>query len=265
MKSDGTRPTGTVFFITGGDIRAKAREWQFVGVKARLAKSGVGAVVTNVPPAGRDGILGILAGSADVVPAQYGAYLPGSICDHLTSYAAVFDSGYQTKLTAWIEAGATVSAGTITEPTSRWTKFPSAWVYAHYANGCTAIESMYQAVSCPLQLLIVGEPLACPWAPEAAMTLSGLEKEEVSGVIRVSAEVRTTSERMFTRHVFLLDGRTIPGAAGVKAKQEKEGNTIEIDTTTIPAGRHTIRAVAYGAGSVRAQVFAEREIKVGRR
>ena len=39
--------------------------------------------------------------------------------------------------------------------------------------GCTLIESLYQAVRCPLQLLPVGEPLASPWRREFGLRLAG--------------------------------------------------------------------------------------------
>lgn len=267
VKSDRTRPTGTVYFVTGGDIRSKAREWQFPVAQQKLLTMGVASVITNNLPSGRTNILGMIVGLADLVPRQFGRFLPGSIADHLTSFAGDFQTSAQTKLSAWIEAGATVSAGTVVEPLALWTKFPCAWVYVHYATGCTAIESLYQGVSCPLQLLFVGEPLACPWAPVASVTLAGLEAATVSGIVSVKANVASRGDRAFPRCVFLLDGRTIPGALGIKATQAGNGNAIEIDTSSLSGGPHVLRAVAYSTGSVHLQVFTEKTfvVKNGKR
>lgn len=261
-KSDRTRPPGTVYFLTGEDIRAGARAWQFPAAQLRLSEMGVAAVITNSVPPGRTNVLGMLVGRADVVPRQFGQFLPGSMADHLTSSAADFQNAGQTKLTAWIEAGVAVSSGTVTEPMALWTKFPNAWTYVHYASGCTAIESLYQGVSCPLQILFVGEPLACPWAPDASLSLGGLEDAAAARTISVRANVTSRADRLFVRYMFLLDGRTIPGAPGVKAVQAGSGSSIELDTTTISNGTHTLRAVAYSTGSVRGQVFAEKAFTV---
>ena len=262
VKSDRTRPTGTVYFVTGGDIRSKAREWQFPVAKQRLLTMGVASVVTNSMPPGQTNILGMMVGLADLVPRQFGRFLQGSIADHLTSCAADFQTPVQTKLAAWIEAGVAVSSGTVVEPMALWTKFPCAWIYVHYATGCTAIESLYQGVSCPLQLLFVGEPLACPWAPDASMTLTGLEATVVSGIVAVRASVASRADRTFSRCMFLLDGRTIPGASGIKATQAGGGNAIEIDTSSLSNGPYVLRAVAYSTGSVHSQVFTEKAFVV---
>ena len=263
VQSDRTHPRGTIYFVTGEDIRAKARSWQFEAASDRLSQMGVASVITNATPHGKTNILGMLVGLANVAPLQYGRFLPGSMADHLTSCAGDFKNKAQTKLTAWIDAGAGASAGTVTEPKAIWMKFPSAWTYVHYAAGCTAIESLYQGVSCPLQILLVGEPLACPWAPDASVELFGLDGEVLTGSVLIRADVTAKKyDRSFVRYAFLLDGRTIPGVEGIKAAQARNSNTIEIDTSSLPNGSHTLRVVAYSSGSVRSQVFVEKAFVV---
>lgn len=255
VEADRTSPSGTVYFVRSDDARSRCREWQFTAAAKELAGMGLRADVGTNYPAGRSDILGLMAGSASVEPSRYGTYVPGSMADHLTSAAGAFDSAGQTKLTAWIEAGATASAGTVTEPYTAWTKFPNAWLYAYAVSGCTVIESYYQAIRCPLQILLVGDPLCEPWAPKAEMALRGLQGgATVSGTIRVEAEVRGPTGAAYGKTAFLLDDRVARGTAG--------GATLEVDTKQLAEGAHTLRAVGYLNGMVRNQVFREVRFEV---
>jgi len=243
--ADGTSPDGTVYFVTGDDVRSKAREWQFASAAAGLRRMGVKAVVTNGFPRDTESILGIMAGTPTVEPAVAGHYRPGAMADHLTSAAAVFDQASQTKLSRWIAAGATASAGTVCEPMSYWSKFPHARFYHHYRMGCTMIESFYQAVRAPLQLMIVGEPLAAPWAPAATARIAGIADGEVLTEPRaIDLHIQTPRGTHYTRFVYLVDGRILG-----------EGLTFTLDPSGLEPGPHELRAVAYQVGFVRSQVF----------
>ena len=156
LDSDGTMPKGTIYFVTSGDIRSKARQWQYSAAQNRLAELGVKAVITDKFPTGMQDIMGLMMGTATVDADQGNHYLPGCMAEHFTSAAGVFDGDGQTKLSAWIKAGVTASAGAVTEPFALWTKFPSAQFFVHYASGCTMMESFYQAIKSPLQMVIVG-------------------------------------------------------------------------------------------------------------
>jgi len=92
--------------------------------------------------------------------------VPGAFAEHLTSFAATFDTPGQTKLTEWIDAGAAGSVGTVTEPYSLWTKFPMAVVFERYLAGNTLLEALSQSIASPYQSLIVGDPLCRPWGKE---------------------------------------------------------------------------------------------------
>jgi uncharacterized protein (TIGR03790 family) len=249
--SDGTFPTGTVYFVTGKDIRSECRQWQFPRVAKDLAAMAVDAVVTDKPPAGRTGILGVMMGAASVRPGPGNRFLPGAMAEHLTSAGAVFRSPDQTKLTAWIEAGATAPAGAVPEPFAIWTKFPHASFFTHYAWGCTMLESFYGSVRCPMQILPVGDPLASPWAPKGEVRIRGPGEEAVAGVVTITADAVSDPPHHYPRFLFLIDGRV--------AGRE---HTLTLDTTKIPNGRHTLRAVAYGAGLIRTQLYRETALVV---
>ncbi|MBA4387003.1 MAG: hypothetical protein C0404_03415 [Verrucomicrobia bacterium] len=246
VASDFSAPTGTVYFVTSKDVRSQCREWEFPAVKKELSSKGVQSVITGEFPVAGKGIAGLMMGLAAVEPGKDNVYLPGSMAEHLTSAAAMFGSPDQTKLSVWIGAGAAASCGTVVEPMSIWAKFPHARFFVHYAAGCTMMESFFQSVQCPLELLIVGEPLARPWAPRAELTLSGLEKERVAGTISVRAAVDSKGSDLYGSYMYLVDGRV----AGLKQQ-------LELDTRTLKDGPHLLRCVAYRSAPVKVQVFKE--------
>jgi hypothetical protein len=64
-----------------------------------------------------------------------------------------------------LEAGATASYGTVSEPCSHWQTFPHpAVLLRHYAAGNSAIEAYWNSVAWPTEGLFIGAPLAAPTA-----------------------------------------------------------------------------------------------------
>lgn len=93
-------------------------------------------------------------------------WVPGALADHLTSFGGQTDraSGQSTVLD-WIDAGATASHGTVSEPCNHLQKFPHPQLLLlHYLQGSTALEAYWKSVAWPRQGLFVGEPLAAPFA-----------------------------------------------------------------------------------------------------
>jgi uncharacterized protein (TIGR03790 family) len=103
-----------------------------------------------------------------VLPAGIAAldWVPGALADHLTSYGGLLDAvDGQTPATAWLEAGATASYGTVSEPCNHLQKFPHPQVLLlHYLQGATALEAYWKSVAWPQQGVFIGEPLAAPFA-----------------------------------------------------------------------------------------------------
>jgi len=234
---------------------------EFPDAQRRLWSLGVTAVITNAVPPGQTNILGIWWAWLMLPRNSSGSSFQGASWITLPCRRRFRQQGTDEALRL-DRRGAAVSSGTVTEPMAKWAKFPCAWTYVHYASGCTAIESLYQGVSCPLQTLFVGEPLACPWAPDASLNLTGLEAIAAAGNVSVKANVASRAARSFVRYMFLLDGRVIPARQESKATQAGNGNTIEIAVSSLADGTHALRAVAYSSGSVRGQVFAEKTFVV---
>lgn len=255
--SDHTAPSGLVCLITNNDVRTKCRLWQFPAVVRELREAGVPAVITNDLPSDGRPLAGVLHGLTVIDLPKTPAFLPGCMAEHLTSFGAVFEHNSQTKLTAWLRAGATASAGTITEPMAIWSKFPHARYFVHAAAGNTVMECFYQSIRCPLQILPVGEPLAAPWQPAARLTLGGLPANGLLGApTTVTASVQSGTGAAFNRFLFLLDDRTI--------RPVGPSPEVTLRPAGLAPGPHTLRAVAYAVGLVRYQVFAERLFQVER-
>lgn len=107
------------------------------------------------------------------VPAPLGSeWLPGALADHLTSFGGQLDQppGHgQMNILDWIDAGATASYGTVSEPCNHLQKFPHPQVLIQaYAQGVSALEAYWHSVAWPAQGAFVGEPLAAPFAPVQA-------------------------------------------------------------------------------------------------
>ena len=254
--ADGTQPTAPIWFVTNGDVRVQARAWQFADAAHELQQLGVAVQRTDEPPRQAGDLGGLMLGQRLIEPERYGRLVPGAAADHLTSFAAHFHVADQSKLTAWLTHGAAVASGTVVEPTAAWSKFPQARLFAHAARGCTWLEAYAQAVRCPLELLVVGDPLCAPFAPPRPVSLALLSESPdaaVSNQIEFSAApLRAEAGRTFD-FLYLLDGRTLPKA---------QGGRISLDTRSLSDGWHELRVVTYEAGGVRHQAFATRGFRV---
>ena len=91
-------------------------------------------------------------------------FLPGALADHLTSTGGDLLGSTQMSSLRWLEAGATASYGSVTEPCNHWQKFPNSIVLlGQYLRGNTAIEAYWKSVAWPAQGVFIGEPLAAPY------------------------------------------------------------------------------------------------------
>src|ERR1039457_3255562 len=80
---------------------------------------------------------------------------------------------------AFINAGAAGSYGTVTEPTGSPQKFPDPQNYFYQARGFSLAECYYQSLYAPYEGLIVGDPLAAPFAQTAAGRWGGVASNAV--------------------------------------------------------------------------------------
>ncbi|HMP96674.1 MAG TPA: hypothetical protein PKA51_07115 [Kiritimatiellia bacterium] len=264
--TDASQPSASVFFDVHDDIRSTTRQWQFEPANRELTPLGILAHAGAEPSRTRTALMGVMAGRAIIHAPDFGALTSGAYADHLTSFGAIFDTSEQTKITEWLRHGAAGTAGTVTEPgsltvpTLLWPKFPTARLFVHYGAGCTLIESLYQSVRSPLQLLPMGDALAAPWAKPPGITLISMADDEdkpLSGKAEFMASTWGGFGQAPPVTVFLLDGRPV----------QHPGNQplLGFDTTRLYDGHHELRVIAYANESVRHQGFAIREFSVRNR
>jgi len=218
VKADFSQPEGTVIFVTNEDIRTKTRLWQYHNAKSRLDDKNIPVEMISSVTKPPSRILGIMAGTANLNTKRYASGLvPGAFADHLTSFAANFDTSDQTKLTQWLDAGAAASLGTVTEPYTIWTKFPEAAFFERYLRGNTLLEAMMQSLASPYQSLLVGDPLCRPWAAE----LENLElKTSWTGTTMTIQAIGVPKGSATSMHLFV---------DGVRVKGDGPQWTLEVD------------------------------------
>jgi hypothetical protein len=252
--ADGTRPAGTVYLMTNGDVRTTTRSGPFPAVVKALTALGVKAeIASGMLPQGRRDVAGLTAGTPSFDwPASRSAILPGAICENLTSFGGIFTpSAGQTPLSEFLRAGAAGSSGTVIEPFSLQPKFPHPSVHVHYARGASLAEAFYQSVQAPYQLLVVGDPLCQPWAVVPAVEVVTAADSQVlaPGVVlsgTVELEPRATvAGGTADRFEMFVDG--------LRVAQAGLGDRLTLDTTSMADGHHELRVVAIAATPVETQ------------
>jgi uncharacterized protein (TIGR03790 family) len=254
FKSDYRGPRKGIYFLTSDDVRSKCREWQYAPAEAELKQRGIEAVITTNFPAGAENVMGLLMGAEKVNPSSIKSFAPGAMAEHLTSWSAEFQKP-QTKTTAWLSAGATASAGAVVEPYSNPNKFPSARFFVHYTAGCTMLESFYQSIACPLQNLLLGDPLAKPYAVPLAVKILGAEHPMRDATYFAQASCRVPNVQFL--YSFLLDG--------VEIRELSEENSVQIQLSKLADGYHELRAVTRIKHLVQFGVSVDKAFTVNRK
>jgi uncharacterized protein (TIGR03790 family) len=253
--ADGSRPKGTMYFMTNGDVRTTTRGGAFPAIVAALNTLGVNAEIATGPlPERKADVAGLMAGTPTFNwRASNSAIVPGAICENLTSFGGIFTaSAGQTPLSEFLRAGAAGSSGTVTEPFALQEKFPHASLQVHYARGASLIEAFYQSVSSPYQLIVVGDPLCQPWATipsvEVVSTADSKVLEPgtvVSGTLELEPRVSGAGPDGADRFELYVDG--------IRVAQAGLGEKLVFDTVAVADGHHELRLVAISATPVATQ------------
>ncbi len=233
QRSDYRGMRSGINFVMSDDVRSKCREWQYYPAVNELKQRGITAVVTTNFPAGVENVMGIMMGAETVEPSTVGSFAPGAMAEHLTSWSAEFQKP-QTKMTEWLKAGATGSAGAVVEPYSNPNKFPSARFFAHYVSGCTMLESFHQSIACPLQSLLLGDPMAKPYAVPLSVNILGADNIENDFTYLAMPKCQVQNATFL--YSFLLDGKEI--------QEVSPDNSVRIRLLKLADGYHELRAVA---------------------
>jgi len=184
LVADASRPAGEGWLVRTSDVDRSVRWNDFAGLPAAWAgalalnyvDNGAGPAAANAL-SGKSGVLFYLTGLASVPQLATLEFSPGALADTLTSTGGLLPTGGgQMPITAWLDAGATASYGTVEEPCNLTQKFSRASVLIdQYWRGATAIEAYWKAVQRPGQGLFVGEPLAQPFRDAPGFSIVGDE------------------------------------------------------------------------------------------
>lgn len=174
--SDFTFPTQTVSLAKSSDLSRNIRYQTFDNAVFNTRLRGNYSVVrTNSDsPYGQSNLLGYENGLYQF-SILANAFAPGAMADSLTSYGGIiFEPIDHTTLLTFLQAGAAGAYGTVVEPCAYLAKFPDPQNYFYQARGFGLAECYYQSLTNPYQGLIVGEPLAAPFAVPANGSWNGL-------------------------------------------------------------------------------------------
>ena len=173
--ADGAPEPAMVYLAATPDAARNVRERLFPPAGPVPGVAGLAVARVNseaLPPLRRTLIY--QTGLARVPAPLGGEWLPGALADHLTSFGGQLDRPAgegQTNILDWIDAGATASYGTASEPCNHPQKFPHPQrLVQAYAQGVSALEAYWHSVAWPAQGVFVGEPLAAPFAPSPLPT-----------------------------------------------------------------------------------------------
>ncbi|MEO5882158.1 MAG: TIGR03790 family protein [Caldimonas sp.] len=165
VRADERWPDGKAYLINTRDGSRNVRAEGYERVKAILGSAYPIEQVDADALEGRTDVMFQFTGVARVASLAGNRFADGAIADHLTSFGgALLPGGGQTTALEWLQAGATGSYGTSSEPCNYRAKFPEIGVVmARYLAGETLVEAYWKSVLMPGQGVFVGDPLTRPF------------------------------------------------------------------------------------------------------
>jgi uncharacterized protein (TIGR03790 family) len=267
--SDGTFPSAPVYLAKGPDY---ARNIRYALADNAVFENRVQGALTMerteaTGPAGFGTILGFQSG-AYAYGVSGASFVPGGFADNLTSYGGILfqDNSSQLNLLALLAAGASGSYGTVVEPCAYLEKFPSPMAYFYQARGFNLAESYYQSLTNPYQGILVGEPLAAPFAKvgHGSWTLPGTPQATLSGNASLAAEFTAADPSRPLQQVDLfLDGQWIQTLTNVSPSQNN-GLAVTLNGVehiyTVPQNA-SLKTIAAGIAATINQKSGQTKIK----
>lgn len=246
VASDGTHPTGTVYYMQTTDAaRSGPRHGTYPGTVAEIQALGDNAVhlMANLP-IGQHDALGIMTGFASInIDMADFTFLPGAFADHLTSFGATFDNSQQTKVSEWIRKGASGTFGTVQEPCNYPDKFPHARLHLFYHQGLPLGAAAFRSLKAfPVQGLLLGDPLTNPFdtIPTASVSVTpGVGTATIA--LTTSTTKPGTPDPIFAR-VFV---------DGVFTGVVINNSTAPLNTSTLADGYHEVLVAVQDSSPVK--------------
>src|SRR5437016_12963406 len=127
-------------------------------------------------------------------------------------------------LQACMNAGAAGSYGTVTEPCNYFEKFPSPQAFFYQLRGFNLAESYYQSVTNPYQGVVVGEPLAAPFArPATGAWINPPDNALLSGITNLAVQFTAADSNLPIGQVdVFLDGNILQTLTNIPPAQNNK-------------------------------------------
>jgi uncharacterized protein (TIGR03790 family) len=175
IAADSSFPGGRAVLMSTTDRARNVRATHFEQTVEELGDVFPIEVLAADAITAREHVLFFFTGLAKVPGIETLRFAPGALADHLTSFGGQLTDSSQMSALRWLEAGATASYGTVTEPCNHPQKFPlPAVAMFFYAGGATAIEAYWKSVAWPGEGVFIGEPLSRPFAMQASERSPGV-------------------------------------------------------------------------------------------
>lgn len=264
---DSTFPDASFWFTYTNDVRTNPRFPQLGDTLLWLKKTESDAeiIFSNMPNSKSGPCAGLMLGVADIpIDERKWSFVPGAISENLTSLSAKFDTPAQTKITKLLHAGAAMSCGPVFEPYNLPFKFPHAMMYGFYASGVSAIEAFYLSIRSPYQVLILGDPLAQPFAQSPVdWVVISQESSEVP-----SQESETRQIQVQRRSLPLAKRGTETRAMefffeGNLVRRSPVINRVNLSVPQEVSGAVELRSVLVGSGPIRARASHSQWLDLG--
>lgn len=262
--ADFSKPIGTFYFQGNKGVRADTRKKFFEPtIKALKDLGHQGEISTKIVPTKKADILGCVIGTDKVFwDKSRSEILPGAICEHLTSLGGYMDlirgkfdlQKQQTPATEHLRFGAAGSCGAVVEPYAIAEKFPHPFIHVHYVRGSSLGEAFYQSIFCPYQILVLGDPLCRPWAPDLNFQ-AALQNENISKGDPVRIQLQGSIRTRFKQIRTYVDG--------VEKPNEISGDRIEIQTKGLSSGQHQLRVAGVDASPIQHQGIGDLSFAIG--
>ena len=251
VANDFAFPTQTVFLAESpGDRLRNLRQYLFDDAIIETLLRGASNIVrTNVDnPNGLGPAMGYEGGN-QTVSLNASTFVSGAMADNLTSFSGfLLENSGHTDALDFLNAGATASYGTIIEPCAFFQKFPSPRNFFYQSRGFSIAECYYQSVTNPYQGILIGEPLAAPFAAPASGNWSGLaENALLVGTTNFSLNLQGADATRPIQQVDLFVDGVLAHTVTNIAPQQNNAIHVTINgfptNYTIPAGA-TLRSIA---------------------
>jgi autotransporter-associated beta strand protein len=264
--SDGTHPSGTVYFEDNGDVRSTTRDVEWPATENQLTARNISWIyeknVSGSTPLNRNNVLAATSGASTLALANGSTYLPGSWADNLTSYGCYFPDTSQTKATSFIAAGAAGTTGSVIEPYAIPQRFTNSSIDTFIADGATLGEAFAKSVATPDVQLPLGDMLAQPLAdvPKVVINSGPGNFGTAHGTISIGGSAGLTGARIATG-VGTLE-LLVDGMVNSSGSLAGGSGTFSLDTTGLSDGVHEVRVVAINNAQAASEGYSAEPIVV---